>query len=183
MASDHGFGVRGETLANPDDDCTCCSVFPGISGERLASVPRRCTSRPARPPGCSPRRFVLGATLLLGAALAGCGKSLPGEEHDRGAGVTVLPGAGALAASGLATRNTTRLGGASAAADAAAVALAVYPGLTPATRPAVAVLVNENDWAAALAAAALAGVPLDAPLLYSEGNTLPRRSPALYSPP
>jgi hypothetical protein len=35
------------------------------------------------------------------------------------------------------------------------------------------VLVDEHDWSAALAAAALAGAPLHAPLLYSEGDTLP----------
>ena len=75
----------------------------------------------------------IAATLLLGA-LAGCGKSLPSESQNRGAGVTTVSGVGALATSGLATRNTTRLGGASPLADAAAVALAVNPGLTPATR-------------------------------------------------
>src|ERR1700723_3635702 len=74
----------------------------------------------------------LAAALVLGAALAGCGKSLPVEGQSHGAGVTTVPGAGALAASGLATKNTTRLGGADPIADAAAVALAVNPGLTPA---------------------------------------------------
>jgi hypothetical protein len=129
----------------------------------------RSASAPAR---------LLAATLVLGATLAGCGKSLPTVGRDSGGGVTTVPGAGALAASGLATRNTTRLGGASPVADAAAVALAVDPGLTPTTRPQAVVLVNEQDWPAALAAAALAGAPLNAPLLYSEGNTLPALSGA-----
>ncbi len=122
--------------------------------------------------------LVLGATLMLGAALTGCGKSLPGASQGRGAGVTTVAGAGALAASGLATKNTTRLGGADPITDAAAVALAVNPGLTPATRPGAVVLVDANDWPAALAAAALASAPLSAPLLYSEGNTLPAISGA-----
>ena len=59
----------------------------------------------------------------------------------------------------VATRNTTRLGGADAVDDAAAVARAVYPGLTAATRPLVVVLVNEHDWSAALAASVLASAP------------------------
>src|SRR6202167_5416533 len=113
---------------------------------------------------------LLAALLVLGATLAGGGKSLPaGESHSP---VATVAGVGALA-SGLATKNTTRLGGANPIGDAAAVALAVNPGLTPATRPAAVVLVNESDWAAALAASALASAPLGAPLLYSEGNTLP----------
>jgi hypothetical protein len=114
--------------------------------------------------------------LLSTGALAGCGKSLPAEGQGRGASVTTVAGSSQLGASGLATKNTTRLGGANPVADAAAVALATYPGLTPATRPRVVVLVDDRDWPAALAAAALAGAPLRAPLLYSQGNSLPALS-------
>jgi hypothetical protein len=129
-------------------------------------------------PRSSRARLPLALTLLLGglllsAALAGCGKSLPAEAQGHGAEVTTVPGTDALAASGLATKNTTRLGGTDPVADAAAVALAVNPGLTPATRPPAVVLVDEQDWIAALAAAALAGSPVGAPLLYSDGDTLP----------
>ena len=73
----------------------------------------------------------------------------------------------------VATRNTTRLGGADVAADAAAVARAVYPGLTAATRPLAVVLVDERDWLPALAASVLASAPTGAPILFSEGETLP----------
>lgn len=118
----------------------------------------------------------LAAALLLGATLAGCGKSLPSEGHARGASVTTVAGTSQLAASGLATKNTTRLGGADPVADAAAVALATYPGLTPTTRPQAVVLVDDRDWTAALAASALASSPLRAPILYSEGSTLPALS-------
>ncbi len=76
-------------------------------------------------------------------------------------------------AAGLSTKNTTRLGGPDPATDAAAVARAVYPGLTASTRPQAVVLVNEGDWPTALAASALASAPLGAPLLYSDGSTLP----------
>ncbi len=116
----------------------------------------------------------LAVALLLGAALAGCGKSLPAEGQGRGASVTTVAGTGTgLAPSGLVTKNTTRLGGANPVADAAAVALATYPALTPVTRPVAVVLVDDRDWTAALAASALAGSPLQAPLLYSEGGSLP----------
>ncbi|MGA2164413.1 MAG: cell wall-binding repeat-containing protein [Solirubrobacteraceae bacterium] len=118
----------------------------------------------------------LAAALLLGATLAGCGKSLPTEGHSHGASVTTVAGTSQLAASGLATKNTTRLGGANSVADAAAVALATYPGLTPTTRPQAVVVVDDRDWTAALAASALASSPLRAPILYSEGSTLPALS-------
>jgi hypothetical protein len=144
---------------------------------RPRALPRRllALSRPRALPGPRARAsaWPLAATVLLGATFAGCGKSLPGEGRSHSAGVTTVAGAGTLAASGLATKNTTRLGGADPIADAAAVALAVNPGLTPATRPAAVVLVDDRDWTAALAASALAGAPLGAPLLYAEGDTLP----------
>jgi hypothetical protein len=123
-----------------------------------------------------PRPVATLLVLLLGTALAGCGKSLPAEGQGRGAAVTTVAESGQLAASGLATRNTTRLGGANPVADAAGVALATNPGLTSATRPQAVVLVNDRNWPAALAASALASAPLRAPLLYSEGNTLPSLS-------
>jgi hypothetical protein len=124
-----------------------------------------------------PRSLVL--ALLCGAALAGCGKTLPVEGTGHGgasASVTTVAGTNQLGASGLATKNTTRLGGSSPMVDAAAVALATNPGLTPATRPQAVVLVDDRDWPAALAAAALASSPLRAPLLYTEGSSLPTLS-------
>jgi hypothetical protein len=114
------------------------------------------------------------AAVLAGAALAGCGKSAPSGTGGYGSG-----SAGPIArvstegATGLSTKNTTRLGGPDPATDAAAVARAVYPGLTASTRPQAVVLVNEGDWPTALAASALASAPLGAPLLYSAGSTLP----------
>jgi hypothetical protein len=122
---------------------------------------------------CSPRLAVIAVALAV--ALAGCGKSLPSASTGQGAGQPLAPvtpeGAG-----GFSTKNTTRLGGADAATDAAAVALAVHPGLIAASRPQATVIVDERDWAAALAASALASAPLKAPLLYGEGATLPEVS-------
>lgn len=112
----------------------------------------------------------LAATALLAGALltGGCGKSAPSGATGAASAAPARHGAAAIA-----TKNTTRLGGASAGEDAAAVALAVYPGLTAATRPAAAVLVDEGDWPAALAASTLAGRPLHAPLLYTSGHAVP----------
>lgn len=118
------------------------------------------------------------AVLALSAAAAGCGKATSARSSLTGGGSS----SGAAAAGGggpsggvvgVATKNTTRLGGADPATDAAAVALAVYPGLTTATRPQAVTIVNEHNWPASLAAATLASVPLGAPVLYADGSSLP----------
>jgi len=117
------------------------------------------------------QRPLLAVLVLAIAGLCGCGK---GSEQLSGGGPTrKLAPVAAQGAVSVATRNTTRLGGADAAADAAAVARAVYPGLTPATRPLAVVLVDEHDWLGALAASVLSSAPTGAPILYSEGETLP----------
>jgi hypothetical protein len=121
----------------------------------------------------SPR--LLFVVLALGGVLAGCGKSAPPQSTGEGSSGFLAPAQGEGVA-GVATKNTTRLGGADPVFDAAAVARAVYPGLTSTTRPQAVVLVDERDWAAALAASTLAGAPLGAPLLYSDGNALPDAS-------
>ncbi len=112
----------------------------------------------------------LGACTTLLAA--GCGKTLSPQAN--GHATATVPALSEHAAIGVSTTNTTRLGGSTPVVDAAAVALAAYPGLTPATRPQLVVMVNDNDWLAALASSVLAGTPLRAPLLYSEGSTLPQ---------
>ncbi len=119
--------------------------------------------------------WTLAAALVLGLLISGCGKSLPGEAQSD-ANPKVIAPVNPQGAGGLATKNTTRLGGADPATDAAAVSLAVYPGLTAASRPQAVVLVDEQEWPEALAAAALAGAPLNAPLLYSDKGSLPEVS-------
>jgi hypothetical protein len=113
------------------------------------------------------------APLVCAAVLAGCGKSAPSSSGASGGPIAQVSTAGA---GGLSTKNTTRLGGADPVIDAAAVARAVYPGLTAGSRPQAVVLVNDADWPAALLASTLASAPLGAPLLYSEGSTLPAMS-------
>jgi hypothetical protein len=114
----------------------------------------------------------IATVLALGATLAGCGKSGPPRSSGSGARSLLAP-VSTQGATGLATKNTTRLGGPDPATDAAAVARAVYPGLTAHTRPQMVVLTDARDWLASLAASALAGAPLRAPLLYDDGGTLP----------
>jgi hypothetical protein len=82
-------------------------------------------------------------------------------------------GAEELGYPSFASNNTTRIGGADAAANAAAVALAVFPSTTPAQRPAAVTLVGEDDWAGAIAAAVLMAEPVRAPLLYSSADEAP----------
>jgi hypothetical protein len=109
--------------------------------------------------------------VLAGAVLTGCGKSAPAPSGGASGGP--IAQVSTQGARGLSTKNTTRLGGSNPATDAAAVARTVYPGLTSSTRPQAIVLVDERDWPAALAASVLASAPLGAPLLYSDGSTLP----------
>jgi len=114
------------------------------------------------------------AVLALGGTLGGgCGKAA--STPSSGA-AGAAPASASSAVVSVATKNTTRLAGRDPASTAAAVALAVYPGLTPATRPAAVVLVNERDWPASLVAYALASAPLGAPLLYADGDSLPADS-------
>ena len=82
----------------------------------------------------------------------------------------------ALGYPSFATNNTTRIGGSDSAANAAAVALAVFPSTTPAQQPSAVTLVNEEDWAGAIAASVLMAEPVRAPLLFSQPDELPEAS-------
>lgn len=82
----------------------------------------------------------------------------------------------ALGYPSFATNNTTRIGGSDPAADAAAVALAVFPSTTPAQQPTAVTLVNEEDWAGAIAASVLMAAPVRAPILFSRPEELPEAS-------
>ncbi len=143
--------------------------MPAAIGDPSRST-ASCAGTPDSVPPMNARALRPAAALLACAALAGCGKSSPSSSSASGGPIAQVSTAGA---GGLATKNTTRLGGADPVIDAAAVARAVYPGLTSGSRPQAVVLVDERSWPAALAASALASAPLSAPLLYSEGSTLP----------
>jgi ell wall binding domain 2 (CWB2) len=117
-------------------------------------------------------RSLLAVLVVALTILSGCGKG--GSQQTTGAGATTkIAPVAAQGAVSLATRNTTRLGGADAASNAAAVARAVYPGLTQSTRPQAVVLVDQRQWLPALAASVLSGAPAGAPILLTEGENLP----------
>jgi hypothetical protein len=132
---------------------------------------------------CSPRR---GAFLVLClVALAGCG----GGSKDDGSNATdtrpVLGQKGdeAEAARGLgfpgfATKNTTRVGGGDPVADAAGVALAVFPSRSADTKPAAVVLADRRDWRVAASAAQLSAPPVRAPVLLTDGASIPEATGA-----
>jgi hypothetical protein len=118
----------------------------------------------------------LAVALLASAILAGCGGSTqlitgPGPVlgiHSK------TPDAGEkLGFPSVATKNTTRVAGGDPIADAAGVALAVYPSAGQGTHPAVVALASTDDWQAAIAASVLMAPPIRAPILLSNGPSLP----------
>jgi hypothetical protein len=119
------------------------------------------------------RRLVPALALL--AFLGGC--SLGDEETSRppqlGVEAEDEEAAEKLGFPSSATRNTIRVGGSDAAADAAGVAGALYPATGTSDRPTAVALVDHDDWQTAIAASVLAGPPIGAPLLLSDGNQLP----------
>ncbi len=122
-----------------------------------------------------PRRSLPLALLAVATLAVGCGKSGSSSRSGGGPAQALAPIAPQGAVS-VTTRNTTRVGGSQPTVDAAAVARAVYPGLTPASRPQAAVLVDRSDWPAALTASVLASAPTGAPILYAQGGSLPQVS-------
>jgi ell wall binding domain 2 (CWB2) len=118
--------------------------------------------------------------LLLIAALAvplsACGsggEEAPPQFGDEEGAQSGGGGLANFAAVSVATRNTTRLGGADSPTDAAAVASAVFPATSSDNRPNAVVLADRDDWRGAVAAAALSGRPVSAPILLSEDGNLP----------
>jgi hypothetical protein len=116
----------------------------------------------------------LAIALLLLALLGGC--SLGDDEGPApqlGVEAQDDQGAEKLGFPAAATRNTIRVGGADAVADAAGVASALFPATSGSDRPTAVVLVDSEDWQTAIAAGVLAGPPIGAPLLLSDGDDLP----------
>jgi hypothetical protein len=135
--------------------------------------------------GVSGRAVAIGAAVLAAGALLAwaliSGPLAEDEEPGETKVVTVevesdQPSEAPVGALGfplVATRNTTRVGGADSAEVAAAVALATHPPSPDAPEVASALIVNEDEWQAGIAAAALAGPPRRAPLLIGSASELP----------
>ncbi len=115
--------------------------------------------------------------LLLALALVLGGCSLGDEETtdppQLGVQAEDDEPAETLGSPSSATRNTIRVGGADAAADAAGVASALFPATGDADRPTAVALVDKDDWVTGIAASVLAGSPIGAPILLSDGDELP----------
>jgi hypothetical protein len=79
----------------------------------------------------------------------------------------------ALGYPSFATNNTTRIGGSDPAANAAGAALAAFPSTTETQRPDAVTIVNDEDWAGAIAAAVLMAEPVRAPILFSGTDEVP----------
>jgi len=118
------------------------------------------------------RRMAL--ALVFAGLIGGC--SL-GDDEQRPPQLSVDPNddqaSEKLGFPSSATRNTIRVGGADAVADAAGVASALFPATGSSDRPTAVVLVDSEDWQTAIAAAVLAGPPIGAPLLLTDGDEMP----------
>jgi hypothetical protein len=116
----------------------------------------------------------LASALVLIAILGGC--SL-GDEESRppqlGVQAEDEEAVEKLGFPSSATRNTIRVGGSDAVADVAGVAGALFPATGDADRPTAVALVDQDDWQSAIAASVLAGPPIGAPQLLTDGDELP----------
>src|SRR6478672_463589 len=120
------------------------------------------------------RRMRRAILICLCLALAGCGSksATKSTQANLGAKGTDTQAAQGLGFPQVATKNTTRVGGADPVANAAAVAQAVFP----ASHPSAVTFVDSGDWRAGIAAAALFAAPVGAPILLSDGTSLPGAS-------
>src|SRR5688500_13837324 len=112
--------------------------------------------------------------------LAGCGGGGDGDPTPPATppvsgqtGDEVPAGGPPLGFPVFATKNTTRSAGGDAIADAAAVALATYPARTPESKPKAVILAEVRHWRTGIVASALVGRPIQAPILFADGDTIP----------
>lgn len=115
----------------------------------------------------------LAALLLLAAlVMAGCGREVRSDDPSQPA--LLAPPSQKKEALGFpeaATKNTTRVPGDDPVETAAAIARAVFPD--PARKPSAITIVDASDWRVAIAASALMSQPFRAPILFSDGTSLP----------
>lgn len=148
----------------------CQKADTNLVGRVTISPPHRSGPAVSYAEAMRTRAIAVAAVLVLMATAAACSDNsgpklgAKGEEKDaiEQLGFPVI-----------ATKNTVRIGGGDSIANAAAAAQAVYTSGTPVTRPAAVVLAPIKDWRVGLAASALMGPPLRAPLLYTNGDRIP----------
>lgn len=110
--------------------------------------------------------------LLAALVVAGCGREVRSDDPSQPA--LLAPPSQAKENLGFpeaATKNTTRVPGTDPTQTAAAIARAVFPD--PARKPGAVTIVDGTDWRVAVAASALMADPFRAPILFSDGTTLP----------
>lgn len=125
-------------------------------------------------------RIALCAAFLAALALSGCSlkadngsDNVPGAAPVSGAKADDSHAAQQLGFPVSATRNTTRVSGSDPIADAAGVASALFPAGDASTQPPAVVLTDKGDWQGAIAAGALAAAPIRAPILLTDGDSIP----------
>ena len=119
-----------------------------------------------------PRPRLLALLLLAALLTAGCGREVRSDDPSQPA--LLAPPSKQKENLGFpetATKNTTRIPGNDAVQTAAAVARAVFPD--PARKPSAITIVDSSDWRVAVAASALMAAPFNAPILFSDGTSLP----------
>lgn len=129
-----------------------------------------------------PRSLLLVTALAaaLATGLAACGGDDDAATTPPPPSPTTATTAGAatatstqLSAPRAATKNTTRIDAADAAAVAATTALTMYPATAEDTRPRAVVLAGADDWRSILLASSFAAPPLSFPLLLMDGRQMP----------
>ena len=188
-APDEGEKEPPAAEAKPEPDTQELKVEPKPKDEPKKPKPKA-PSKPKEPRGpksAAPKVLaglvVLALTFIVVAIVGSSGGS---DKADTSAAPAPAPAASGNASEGsasqtaeelgypsFATNNTTRIGGADPATNAAGVALAVFPSTTDEQRPAAVTLVDEEDWAGAIAASVLMAPPVRAPILFSGPNELP----------
>ena len=123
------------------------------------------------------RSLLLGCAALSALAVSSCGRAGDSSTTDS-SGAQAAPGQTVAAIPSAATKNTTRVWASSPASIAAAAARAVYPGSRPSQRPLSVVLADSASWQATIAGAVLMAAPLHAPMLLTDGSTIPAASQA-----
>lgn len=125
--------------------------------------------------------FVLAVVFIVAAILGGGSSENERPETPAPVGEAPTPTtetpsaqvADELGYPAFATSNTTRVGGADPASNAAGVALATFPSAKPSQQPPAITLVDAADWRSAIAASVLMAAPVGAPLLVSDGDSVP----------
>lgn len=172
--------INAESAAtSPSEQRSEVERAPGSAGKRRKRLPRRL--KVAAAIGAA----IAGAAALVAFALLdsdpdssapGPGPAIEASAPSPGDEPAAAEAAAELGFPAFATKNTTRVGGATPAADAAGVALATFPSAGGSEPPQAVALVGEEDWTAGIAAGVLMAEPLRVPTLISSSDGLPEET-------